>query len=137
MLKKNFFLGISYNFCRIILIALTLSRATSHFCTNRAPLERAMSHYCTTGSAVFFTAHLDSYLSRFSVCCSSTTFLVILLCYYIYIFTPVTIAVHKTLPFYPEYLLRCINALRDATNNAYLRVRRLFKKWKGLRSFMY
>ena len=105
---------------RFTLLTLTLSRATSHFCTNRAPLERAMSHYCTTGSGVFFTAHLDSDLSRFSVCCSSTAFLVILLCYYISIFTPVTMAVHKTLPFYPEYLLRCINALRDATNNAYL-----------------
>ena len=32
---------------------LTLSRATSHFCTNSAPLERAMSHYCTTGSGIF------------------------------------------------------------------------------------
>ena len=36
---------------------LTLSRATSHYCTTRAPLERATSHYCTTGSRGLFTAY--------------------------------------------------------------------------------
>ena len=53
---------------------------------------------------------LTSSLSHFHICCSLTTSLVIQFSYYIYISTSVTTAVHKTLPFCPQWLLRCIDA---------------------------
>ena len=77
-------------------ICLTLSRATSHYCTTRAPLERATSHYCTTGSRGLFTAYLDLLVLRFSVHCSSAASLYILFHHHVYIFTYVSVAVRKT-----------------------------------------
>ena len=73
------------------IIILTLSRATSHYCTTRAPLERATSHYCTTGSRGLFTAYLDLLVLRFSVHCSSTASL------YIFFFIITFIFLHMSL----------------------------------------
>ena len=83
-------------------ILLTLSRATSHYCTTRAPLERATSHYCSTGSRGLFTAYLDLLVLRFSVHCSSAASLYILFHHHVYIFTYVSVAVRKTCLFVPR-----------------------------------
>ena len=37
-------------------LSLTLSPATSQYCTNRTPLERAKSHFCTTSIGIFYCA---------------------------------------------------------------------------------
>ena len=107
---------------------LTLSRATSHYCTTRAPLERATSHYCTTGSHGLFTAYLDLLVLRFSVHCSSAASLYILFHHHVYIFTYVSLAVRKTCLFVPRTCCDASTCSRTTQNN-FIRVRRLFKKW--------
>ena len=107
---------------------LTLSRATSHYCTTRAPLERATSHYCTTGSHGLFAAYLDLLVLRFSVHCSSAASLYILFHHHVYIFTYVSLAVRKTCLFVPRTCCDASTCSRTTQNN-FIRVRRLFKKW--------
>ena len=84
-------------------------------------------HYCTTGSDSFLlpilttrSFHVSASAARLRIFNNS-----IFVSTYIIIFTPATMAVHKTLPFYPEYLLRYIDVLPDAANNDYLLVRKL------------
>ena len=116
----------------ITFYVLTLSRATSHYCTTRAPLERATSHYCTTGSRGLFTAYLDLLVLRFSVHCSSTASIYILFHHHVYIFTYVSLAVRKTCLFVPRTCCDASTCHRHALGrrkNDFIRVRRLFKKW--------
>ena len=111
-------------------VLLTLSRATSHYCTTRAPLERATSHYCTTGSRGLFTAYLDLLVLRFSVHCSSTASIYILFHHQVYIFTYVC-GCSQNLSFRTAYMLSDDAKTTSYEFEGYLRsgrVRRLFKK---------